>query len=114
MNYVGTLFVGTTPDMSIFEVMPISRVKGVNLGSWFIPVPSVTPSFFEGFPAISLCQMAIHDREVSNWRMLNHLNQWITEEDFAQIRSFGLSAVRVPIGYWNVSVPKFVLVHSIE
>lgn len=74
------------------------------MGSWFIPDPSISPLFFEGFPAVSLCQMAIHDQEVAHWRILYHLENWIKEEDFAQIHNFGLTAVRIPIGYWNVLI----------
>lgn len=35
-------------------------------------------------------------------RLRDHWNSWITEDDFAEIASYGLNMVRLPIGYWSI------------
>lgn len=32
-----------------------------------------------------------------------HWASWITEDDFAEIASYGLNHVRIPIGYWALN-----------
>lgn len=34
--------------------------------------------------------------------MIDHLASWITEKDFEEISSVGLTSIRVPVGYWNI------------
>lgn len=36
-------------------------------------------------------------------RLSSHWSSWITESDFAEIKSVGLNFVRIPIGYWSVT-----------
>ena len=35
-------------------------------------------------------------------RIQQHLDSWLSESDFAQIRDLGFNSVRLPIGYWNI------------
>ena len=36
-------------------------------------------------------------------RLQPHWSTWITADDFAEIASFGINFVRIPIGYWSVT-----------
>jgi len=84
------------------------KVRGVNLGGWFVLEPWITPSIFEPWAnsntvvdEYTLCQTLGKDQAYST--LSNHWNTWITESDFAQIAAAGLNHVRIPIGYWSVA-----------
>ena len=36
-------------------------------------------------------------------RLQNHWNTYITENDFATMKSYGLNHVRIPVGYWALN-----------
>ncbi|KAH0005087.1 glycoside hydrolase, partial [Aureobasidium melanogenum] len=81
------------------------KVRGVNLGGWFVLEPWITPSIFEATPdnvvdEYTYCQTLGSSEAYS--RLSNHWNTWITEDDFHQIAAAGMNHVRIPIGYWSV------------
>ncbi|KAK0940122.1 hypothetical protein LTR29_008317 [Friedmanniomyces endolithicus] len=82
------------------------KVRGVNLGGWFVLEPWITPSIFEATPGnvvdeYTFCQ-TLGSGEASN-RLQAHWSSWITEGDFAEMKGYGINMVRIPIGYWSVS-----------
>lgn len=83
------------------------KVRGVNLGGWFVLEPWITPSIFEQWAngggvvdEYTYCQ-ALGPSEAYN-RLSSHWYSWITQDDFYQIANAGLNHVRIPIGYWSV------------
>ena len=74
-------------------------VRGVNLGGWLVLEKWMTPDLFtEGAEdESSLCRQA-------DWatlgRIREHRETFITREDFEWLAGQGISAVRLPIGYW--------------
>ena len=85
-----------------------SKVRGVNLGGWFVLEPWITPSLFEATASYGTVvdeytyTQALGATEASN-RLTAHWSSWITEADFEEIASFGLNHVRIPIGYWALN-----------
>ena len=84
------------------------KVRGVNLGGWFVLEPWITPSIFsewaDGTSVVdeyTYCQTLGSSEAYS--RLSNHWNTWITQDDFNQIAHVGLNHVRIPIGYWAVA-----------
>jgi len=84
------------------------KVRGVNLGGWFVLEPWITPSIFQEWAInhkvvdeYTLCQ-TLGKTEALN-RLKPHWNTWITQDDFRQIAANGLNFVRIPIGYWSIS-----------
>ena len=81
------------------------KVRGVNLGGWFVLEPWITPSMFsEGDSVVdeyTYTQKLGKSQAQSN--LENHWNSWITQDDFNQIAGAGLNHVRIPIGYWAVA-----------
>ncbi len=84
------------------------KVRGVNLGGWFVLEPWITPSLFEEWAQsqtvkdeYTFCQTLGKGEAYS--RLSNHWNNWITQSDFNQIAQAGLNHVRIPIGYWAVA-----------
>ncbi|KAF2202047.1 glycoside hydrolase [Delitschia confertaspora ATCC 74209] len=79
------------------------KVRGVNLGGWFVLEPWITPSLFEGNAAkdeYTLTQILGKDEAYNT--LSNHWNTWITQGDFSEIANAGLNHVRIPIGYWSI------------
>ncbi|KAK4554199.1 hypothetical protein LTR86_008727 [Recurvomyces mirabilis] len=82
------------------------KVRGVNLGGWFVLEPWITPSIFEATPdnvvdEYTFCQ-TLGSGEAEK-RLQSHWSSWITADDFAEIAKVGLNFVRIPIGYWSVT-----------
>ncbi|KAF2014023.1 glycoside hydrolase family 5 protein [Aaosphaeria arxii CBS 175.79] len=79
------------------------KVRGVNLGGWFVLEPWITPSLFEGNDAIDEYSFAqTLGKDAAKARLSEHWNSWITQDDFNRIAGAGLNHVRIPIGYWSV------------
>lgn len=84
------------------------KVRGVNLGGWFVLEPWITPSIFEpwangGGVVDEYTFTAALGKQAAQQRLTQHWATWITEADFWEIASFGLNHVRIPVGYWAVN-----------
>lgn len=82
-----------------------NKVRGVNLGGWFVLEPWITPSIFSVGDNVvdeyTYTQALGKDQASTN--LQNHWNTWITQDDFNQIAAAGLNHVRIPLGYWAVA-----------
>ena len=84
-----------------------NKVRGVNLGGWFVLEPWITPSIFQEWSSGRTVvdeytyTQALGKSEASR-RLNNHWYTWITQDDFYQIAGAGLNHVRIPIGYWAI------------
>ncbi|MCJ1229656.1 exo-1,3-beta-glucanase [Toensbergia leucococca] len=84
------------------------KVRGVNLGGWFVLEPWITPSIFDDWSSSTTVvdeytyTQTLGKDEASS-RLENHWNTWITQDDFNQISAAGLNHVRIPIGYWAIA-----------
>lgn len=80
------------------------KIRGVNLGGWFVLEPYITPSLFDVFGSsvpvdeYHYCQQL--GKQVCKERLETHWKTWYTEDDFKAIKQAGINAVRIPIGYW--------------
>ncbi|WWC89245.1 uncharacterized protein L201_004165 [Kwoniella dendrophila CBS 6074] len=83
------------------------KVRGVNLGGWFIMENWMMPSFFDEAP---LNQQYINDewtftsvlgKNESLTRLEKHWDTYITEDDFKRFANYSLNTVRIPMGYWS-------------
>lgn len=76
-------------------------IKGVNLGNWLVLEKWMSPSVFEGTEAEDEYYLPTQlSKEVYEARIKIHRSEYITERDFAAIRSYGLNAVRIPVPYF--------------
>eukprot|EP00929_Paragymnodinium_shiwhaense_P059341 TRINITY_DN29720_c0_g1_i1.p1 TRINITY_DN29720_c0_g1~~TRINITY_DN29720_c0_g1_i1.p1 ORF type:complete len:640 (+),score=130.88 TRINITY_DN29720_c0_g1_i1:106-2025(+) len=86
--------------------------RGVNLGGWLLLEPGPSESLFQAQAASARCEWNLM-REMINKRgrvaastaIACHRDTFITEADFREIKAAGLTAVRVPFGYWIVTGP---------
>lgn len=94
-----------TPIGSSFDYEN-EKIRGVNLGGWFVLEPFINPSIFEqntdnGNVTVDeyhLCKAL--GKDACYELLLEHWDTWISEADIANISDLGLNMVRIPIGYW--------------
>lgn len=76
-------------------------IKGVNLGNWLVLEKWMSPTLFAGTVAADEYYLPRHlPREVYEARIQQHRSEYITERDFAIIKSYGMNAVRIPVPYF--------------
>ncbi|TVY14753.1 Glucan 1,3-beta-glucosidase [Lachnellula arida] len=84
------------------------KVRGVNLGGWFVLEPWITPSIFQpwangGGVVDEYTFTAAVGKDAATQQLAQHWGSWITDDDFKQIAQAGLNHVRIPIGYWALN-----------
>ena len=84
------------------------KVRGVNLGGWFVLEPWIKPSLFSEWADSTTVvdeytYSAALGKDEALSRLSDHWNTWITQDDFNAIAAAGLNHVRIPIGYWAVA-----------
>ena len=76
-------------------------IKGVNLGNWLVLEKWMSPALFEGTTAEDEYYLPRQlTKEVYEARIRVHRSEYITERDFAVIKSYGMNAVRIPVPYF--------------
>ena len=79
-------------------------LRGVCVGGFFLLEPFITPSVFDNTQNDKIVDEwtfgELQDKEVATKAINDHLDTFITEEDFAQIRQAGLTDIRLPIPHW--------------
>jgi len=85
-----------------FSIVEVPFIRGVNLGSLFIPEAWMIPSYYANTTASDLCTISRLNHTAAKQRMKQHLDSYITEADIAWLRDNGFNSVRLPLGYWNV------------
>ncbi len=71
---------------------------GVNLGGWLVLEKWITPRLFEGYDAED--ERAFMHQKGARERLKHHRDTFITEDDLRWLSTHGVTAVRVPVGYW--------------
>ncbi|WVO16134.1 hypothetical protein L204_103802 [Cryptococcus depauperatus] len=88
------------------------KVRGVNLGGWFILENWMMPSFFNADGVRdtyindewSYCLVLGHDECLK--RLEKHWDTYIVEDDFKRFANYSLNTVRIPMGYWAWTTPE--------
>ena len=79
-------------------------IRGVNLGSQFIIEPWMANDEWNGmgcggqaseFDCVNKLGQA-----QANTVWAKHWSTWTTKDDIAKMKSYGLNAIRIPVGYW--------------
>jgi glucan 1,3-beta-glucosidase len=97
-----------TPALNQNWTWGIDKVHGVNLGGWFNTEPFIVPGLYEiyanGSAGTAVDEYTLSQNMGANLTaaMTEHYQTFITERDFAEIASAGLSWIRLPIGHWAV------------
>lgn len=76
-------------------------IKGVNLGNWLVLEKWMSPALFDGTTAEDEYYLPRQlSREAYEARIRVHRSEYISERDFAYIKSLGLNSVRIPVPYF--------------
>lgn len=82
-------------------------IRGVNLGGWLVLEPWMNTDLFSetNFPSGKIPEDEFNFVDTLGYSKAGQLLEehyllWITEQDFETMSSYGLNAVRIPIGYW--------------
>ena len=79
---------------------PADKWRGVNLGGWLALERWITPSVYAGVQAedeYTLCERL--GKAKASERLKRHREAWITADDFQWLKTHGINAVRIPVGY---------------
>ena len=83
------------------------KIKGVNLGSYFVLEPYINPSLFYQFIGVNtevvgdsftFCEY-LGPKE-ANRQLLQHWKTWVTFDKLAQLKNVGINTIRIPVGDW--------------
>ncbi|MBQ1491194.1 MAG: cellulase family glycosylhydrolase, partial [Blautia sp.] len=76
-------------------------IQGVNLGNWLVLEKWMSPHLFDGTTAEDEYYLPTQlDPAVYEARIKVHRSEYITERDFAKIKSIGLTHIRIPVPYF--------------
>lgn len=76
------------------------KLRGVNLGSWFVMESWQLPSLFDGTGCRDEYSLTKHLGAKASTVIRKHRETFIQEADFKWLADHGLNAVRIPVGYW--------------
>lgn len=71
---------------------------GVNLGGWLLLEKWMTPSLFAGTDAVD--EYTFMQTPSAYEKITKHRDTFITEGDFKWLHHNGITAIRIPFGYW--------------
>lgn len=95
----------STPTLAVFDYSK-NKVRGVNLGGWFVLEPWITPSLFEETENEEIVDEytygQLQNQDTALEKLTRHWETWYTEDDFAEMEAAGINHVRIPLGYWSV------------
>lgn len=77
----------------------VEPIRGVNLGGWLILEKWMTPSLFRGLATDEYTLLERSDQAVRD-QIKHHHDTYITRNDFVWLKRHGITAVRLPVGYW--------------
>jgi glucan 1,3-beta-glucosidase len=91
---------------TFFFTAQSSKIFGVNLGGWLVLESFISPSVWNIFNQTvpdqwNWCKLAKNQPGAVE-RLHEHWETWVTEDDLRNLSSFGITHVRVPVGYWIV------------
>ncbi|EPX71045.1 glucan 1,3-beta-glucosidase I/II [Schizosaccharomyces octosporus yFS286] len=86
------------------------KIRGVNIGGWLLIENWLNADLFNQFNGMNnapsdewgFCQTL--GKSEAYRQLSNHWSTFFTADEFARIASWGINAVRIPIGYWAFSV----------
>ncbi|KAI0839897.1 glycoside hydrolase family 5 protein [Hypoxylon sp. FL0890] len=84
--------------------LPGGKIRGVNLGSQFVIEPWMAHDEWQSMGCGNAndewsCVQAL-GQDKADAAFKQHWDTWTTQDDISQIKSLGLNAVRIPVGYW--------------
>lgn len=90
------------------------KVRGVNLGAYFIVENWMASTIFASFDCSTKsefdCVSSLDDQTKADSDFQSHWRSWISANDFKKMVSYGLNTVRIPVGYCLLSLNVTILI----
>ncbi|MCJ1475088.1 hypothetical protein MMC13_003748 [Lambiella insularis] len=104
MNTYNNTIVDSHRTFANRRYIPGFEIRGVNLGSMFIVEPWMASTEWATMGCGSAqsefdCVSAL-GQSTANANWASHWSRWITDTDLAEMQSYGLNTIRIPVGYW--------------
>lgn len=104
MNTYNDTIVDSHRTFANRRYIPGFEIRGVNLGSLFVVEPWMASTEWATMGCGSAkseydCVSAL-GQTTANANFAAHWQRWITDADLAEMQSYGLNTIRVPVGYW--------------
>ena len=78
----------------------MEKIRGTNFGNWLVLEKWMKPDMFEAYGAEDETWLARKmPAEEFAAHLKKHRDTYITEEDFKQVKEFGLNLIRLPVPY---------------
>ena len=86
--------------------------RAVNLGGWLVLEPWITPSLFAPFINASGPEVAVDEYTFcsilgpteARRQLQAHWDSWVTRQHLEELAEAGITHLRIPVGYWMVSI----------
>lgn len=88
----------STPTVSAESSALPTVLRGLNIGGWLVLEQWMTSDIFDNTDAID--QWTFDSTQGAESTLQSHWSSYFTESDVEKIASWGINAVRIPIGYW--------------
>ncbi|KAK9319675.1 glycoside hydrolase superfamily [Lipomyces orientalis] len=96
--------ISATVILLLRQVLADDTIRGVNVGGWLILEQWLGGDIWNDAPDASdeytFCQTLGQESALS--ALQNHWSTWFTEDTVKELASYGVNALRIPIGYWSV------------
>ena len=77
----------------------MAKIRGVNLGGWFVLESWMKPSLFEGIDGKDETYFMLN-QENAEKKLIEHYETFITEKDFESLSKMSIRHVRLPVPWW--------------
>jgi glucan 1,3-beta-glucosidase len=82
-----------------------TKIYGTNLGGWFVMERFLKPSLYasaEDPRVVDQWTFCLYTKNVSSKANLlkEHWETWVTKSDIQELAEYGITHLRIPIGYW--------------
>ena len=87
-------------EIETVDFSATGKVRGVNLGGWFVLESWMSPELFEGINGAHDETTWIINNPNAEADLIEHWETFITEEDFEFLSDIGIDYIRLPIPWW--------------
>ena len=94
----------TSADSTTSTTSPTSAfLRGVNIGGWLLIEESLNRRLFQGAFAEAVDQWTFDSISGASTALESHYASYFNESSVSLLKSYGINALRIPIGYWAYS-----------
>ena len=90
----------SSPSPQSSHALDTGFLRGVNIGGWLLIEKWMNSDVFSGNGANAEDQWTFDSTTGAGQALQNHWKTYFTEADVETLKSYGINALRIPIGFW--------------